>query len=437
MILKFYSTKNRSLQVSLHVAVQQGIAPDGGLFMPVEIPRLSPEQLRALKGCTFQEIAEVALRPFLQPELTPAQIGQLVQTAFNFEVPLRLLHKRTYVLELFHGPTLAFKDFGARFMAQLLKLLFDRRDKEITILVATSGDTGSAVARGFYGQKGVRVVLLYPSGKVSAIQEKQLTTLRKNVIAVEVKGDFDDCQRLVKMAFADSQLNEKLLLTSANSINIARLLPQALYYLYAGTQLECLESPLVFSVPSGNLGNLTGGLLARAMGLPVQRFVAALNSNRVFYHYLQTGAFRPAPVVPTISNAMDVGNPSNFFRILDLFNGNWLALSEVIYGASFSDEQTLQAIRQVYGQTGYVFDPHGAVGYLGLQHYLHNMGSGGNNVVLATAHPAKFKDVIERSIDCKTSTPQRLISALRGKKRSVQLSANFAEFKEWLLAEQV
>ncbi|MHB2153547.1 threonine synthase [Calditrichota bacterium GD2] len=433
--MRFYSTKNRSQTFSLKEAILQGLAPDGGLFMPESIPPLADQIINILPEMTFQEIALQMARPFLQQDFTETEIERLITQAFDFDVPLVPLTGELFVLELFHGPTLAFKDFGARFMARLVELITQKENKELTILVATSGDTGSAVAHAFYNKKNVRVILLYPSGMVSEIQEKQLTTLGANVTALEIEGTFDDCQRLVKQAFSDKDLRRKRNLTSANSINIARLLPQAFYYAYAVGQLPFKDRLVAVSVPSGNLGNLTGGLIARRMGVPIHQFVAGMNANDVFLQYLTSGRFTPRIVRPTISNAMDVGNPSNFFRILDLFEHDHQRIKSAIYGARFNDAWTRLAIKQAFEKYGYIFDPHGAVGLLAMEKFVQDCkAENWQKIVLETAHPAKFKDVVKESCGQKVQNPPRLAKTLQKEKKAILLDKDYSIFKEWLLS---
>ena len=432
--MQFYSTKNKNLRVPLKQAVLQGLAPDGGLFMPTLIPKLNPRVLQALPGMNFQEIALEMARLFLQDDVPERALRDMVEKAFDFSAPLHRLKEDLFVLELFHGPTLAFKDFGARFMAQLMAWLRRHEDREIFILVATSGDTGSAVAQGFFNVPGFRVVLLYPSGKVSEIQEKQLTTIGGNVTAIEVQGDFDDCQRLVKQAFVDEELRRKRLLSSANSINIARLLPQSFYYAAAWAQLPPSQRPLIVSVPSGNLGNLTAGVLAWRAGIPIGHFVSAMNVNDVFLHYLHQARFQPREVIPTLSNAMDVGNPSNFYRLLELFRHDHQAMRAMISGRRLTDRQTRAAMAEVYRRYAYVMDPHGAVGFAALKQTVQAQGrQGWNQIVLETAHPAKFKTVVEQCIDREVPVPERLQKALNGKKQAECISPSFQEFKQRLL----
>ncbi len=430
--MRFYSTRDRHTAYTFTQAVQLGLAPDGGLFLPETIPGLPDGFVQALPNLSFVEIATVMATPFLKTEFTEAEIVEMVEAAFPFSAPVVPLNNQYSVLELFHGPTLAFKDFGARFMAQVLQRVVERLSRPLTILVATSGDTGSAVAHGFWKKQGIRVVLLYPDGMVSGIQEQQLTTLGENIIALKVQGTFDDCQRLVKTAFLDETLRQQLRLTSANSINIARLLPQSFYYAAAIGQLGGLEQPVIFSVPSGNLGNLTGGILAAKMGLPVHRFLAALNRNDVFREFLQEGYFKPRKVIPTISNAMDVGNPSNLERIRALFNDDITAIRQTIEAYHFDDDATRHAIAHAYETHHYVFDPHGAVGYLAARTYAQTRKDV-HVVVLATAHPAKFNSVIQQVLGKEAPTPERLARWLTRQGQPYPISAHFEVFKAFLL----
>lgn len=445
--MQFYSTNNRKLRAPLRQAILKGLAEDGGLFMPERIPQLSTEFFISSIRLSFQEISFETLWPYFEDDIPLNILQEIIIDAFNFDVPLVRLTDKIYVLELFHGPTLAFKDFGARFMARVIPYLIRNSDDEITVLVATSGDTGSAVANGFLGAEGIKVVILYPSGRVSEIQEKQLTTMGNNITALEIKGVFDDCQKLVKTAFVDKELSQHMQLTSANSINIARLLPQSCYYIYAYTQLIKqinrrsdlrFDKSVVFSVPSGNFGNLTAGLIAKKMGLPVRRFIAATNINDSVPQYLEKGVFKPCPSHKTISNAMDVGNPSNFFRMLELYNNDIDAMRKDIYGVSFTDEQTKVAIVDVYKKYVYILDPHGAVGYLGLKNYLDtgcpSSLSKGSGIFLETAHPAKFLDVVQPLIREKIQIPQRLQKCLDKKKQSIVLSNKFEDLKAFLLS---
>ncbi|GIL21633.1 MAG: threonine synthase [Bacteroidota bacterium] len=427
--MKFYSTNNKNHKVDLRTAVIEGLAPDNGLYMPERIPVLDQSFIRSLPGLSFKEIGLEVTRTLLA-ELPEAEIQKLIDHTLQFDVPLVEIEPNVFALELFHGPTLAFKDFGARFLAGLLGYYAKEQDQEITILVATSGDTGSAVANAFLNVPGTRVVVLYPSGKVSVAQEKQFTTLGGNITALEINGTFDDCQRLVKQAFLDADLKKQYFLTSANSINLARLIPQSFYYFRAYAQLNT-TNPVVFTVPSGNFGNLTAGLLAQRMGLPIQQFVAATNANDVVPEFLKTEKFMPRSSVQTISNAMDVGNPSNFARMLELFNHDIEALKKCIKGYSFSDTETREAMQQVFNQTGYVLDPHGAVGYLGLKKFMSTQPTY-SGIFLETAHPAKFADVVEQTLKTKLEFPDRLQKFMQGEKKSVLVSAEFDAFKELL-----
>ncbi len=468
-----YSTNNKDNKVSFREALLQGLADDGGLFMPETLPHFSPTFLNSLRGLSFGELSfrlarEIFAQEILSGEIPERDLKRIISNALNFDAPLVHLNDEISVLELFHGPTLAFKDFGARFLAGMISHFGIERT---VVLVATSGDTGSAVANGFHNVPGVDVVILYPSGMVSKIQEQQLTTLGGNVTALEVNGTFDDCQRMVKEAFADTTLRKRLNLTSANSINIARLLPQSFYYFYAASQLSTHQSypagdpshltdnssqlagerPLVFSVPSGNFGNLTAGLLAMQMGLPVHCFIAAVNSNDIFPNYLQTGVFSPKPSVSTLSNAMDVGNPSNFARINSLYNSA-VAAGKVIFSRSYSDSQTIEAIREIYTRHNYLMDPHGAVGYLALKEYLACQPSDScqqdsllqnstpldlgnlqnysarhtnfNSIILETAHPAKFAETVESATGTKVKIPDSLSRSLQQEKRSKKIEVD-------------
>jgi len=432
--MQFYSTKQRNRLVSCREAILKGIPDDGGLFMPVNIDIMPSEFFRKISNLSFQEIAFEVAKNLLRNAIPHKILKNIITDTLNFNAPIIQLSNNLFVLELFHGPTLAFKDFAARFMARTMSYLISSTDRKLNVLVATSGDTGSAVAHGFYNIPGIRVIILYPSKKVSAVQEKQITTLGGNIIAFEVKGTFDDCQALVKQAFLDHDLANKLWLTSANSINVARLIPQSFYYFYAYAQLKNKELPVVFSVPSGNFGNLTAGLFAKIMGLPVSKFVAANNVNNTVYKYLKTGVFKPQPSIKTISNAMDVGNPSNFARILDLYDYNVEKMRKDIYGASFSDEQTKNAINEVYNEYNYIMDPHSAVGYLGLKEYLSKEQLLADGVFCATAHPAKFPDIVENVIGKKVEIPLRLKKYLNREKQSTVINKDFKDFKNLLLS---
>src|SRR6267154_4686030 len=383
--MKFYSTNDSKHVVNLQEAIINGLAPDTGLYMPERIPVFTPEFFNSLSERSFQEIAFDVAQAFVEDDISAGQLKKIIAHTIAFDAPLVEIEKNVFAVELFHGPTLAFKDFGARFMSQVLGHFVHRQKREIVILVATSGDTGSAVANGFLGVPGTRVVVLYPSGKVSEIQEKQFTTLGKNITAVEINGTFDDCQRLVKQAFLDQELKASFFLTSANSINIARLIPQSFYYFYAWSRLPRRKN-VVFSVPSGNFGNLTAGAIAQRMGLPIQHFVAATNINDFVPHYLTNKEFLPKSSTSTISNAMDVGNPSNFVRMLDLFHHDHAAMKKEITGYSFTDEETRNAMRAVFEKFNYILDPHGAIGYLGVKKY-QSQNAERVGVFLETAHP--------------------------------------------------
>lgn len=431
--MKFYSTNNPSIKVDLEQAVTQGLAPDNGLYMPESIPALPKEFFDTLEQKSFQEIAFAVARNIIGDDVPESELKRIVEHTIQFDAPIVKVEEDVFALELFHGPTLAFKDFGARFMSQLLGYFAKQQKQEIVILVATSGDTGSAVANGFLGVPGTRVVVLYPSGKVSDIQEKQFTTLGQNITALEVDGTFDDCQRLVKQAFLDEELKKQFYLTSANSINIARLIPQSFYYFYAYAQVKDKTKPVVFSIPSGNFGNLTGGLLAKRMGLPIHHFIAATNVNDVVPEYLHTKLFKPRASKQTISNAMDVGNPSNFDRILNLYSGDFERLSNDIYGCCFADEATQKAMRDVYSSKQYVMDPHGAIGYLGLKKYIKETKEKITGIFLETAHPAKFKDVVDETLGRKIEIPKPLMKFMQQTKKSISVQNRFDSFKNYLI----
>ena len=431
--MRFYSTNNPSRFTSLKEAVLQGLAGDNGLYMPEHIPALPKEFFQGLPEMTFREIAFAVADKFAGEEIPAPVLQKIIEHTLQFEAPLVHLDENISALELFHGPTMAFKDFGARFMSQLLGYFASQVKREVVILVATSGDTGSAVANGFLGVAGVRVIVLYPSGKVSDIQEKQFTTLDQNITALEVRGNFDDCQRLVKTAFLDQGLRDAFFLTSANSINIARLIPQTFYYFNAYARRRYSDKPVVFSVPSGNFGNLTGGLLAKRMGLPVRHFVAATNVNDEVPEYLKTGKMIPRPSEHTLSNAMDVGNPSNFARLIDLYQNDWNAICRDIKGYAFTDDQTVEAMQSVFREFKYLLDPHGAIGYLGLKQYLSENEGDVNGIFLETAHPAKFTEVVEKAIQQKVDLPPALKRFINGKKKSIMISNGYDDFKKTLL----
>jgi len=426
----------------------KGLPDDNGLFMPSEIPVLPASFFQNLKKYNFSEIAYEVCKTLIGEVIPESKLKEIVEHAVNFPAPVVSLDEQTHVLELFHGPSLAFKDFGARFMAQLMGHFNEGEDKELTILVATSGDTGGAVAAGFYKTPGIRVVILYPSGKVSALQEKQLTTLGHNITALEVDGTFDDCQALVKQAFLDKDLTTRQRLSSANSINIARLIPQSFYYIESYKQLKTkenagrahvekihefsLRAPLVFSIPSGNFGNLTAGLLVKKMGLPVHSFIAATNTNDVVPQYLATGEYKPRPSTRTLSNAMDVGNPSNFARMLDLDSSTWNIMKEDIKGYAYTDAETCVGVREVFDKYKYIIDPHGAVGYLAFRAF-QKANPDVQGVILETAHPSKFLDTVEETIEQKVEIPERLAILADKKKKAIQIGIDFAGFKSWLM----
>lgn len=430
--MQLYSTKNKSKLFSLEEAVVKGLPDDNGLFMPAEIPLLPMGFFKEMQQISFQDIAFTVAQILIGDSVPKDEIKKIVYRAVNFEAPIIEIEKNIYVLELFHGPTLAFKDFGARFMSGLLQYFVNKQEKKLTILVATSGDTGGAVASGFYDVEGIEVIILYPSKKVSGLQEKQLTTLGKNITALEVDGTFDDCQHLVKHAFLDTEINKHLRLTSANSINIARLIPQTFYYFNAIAQLKTSEQKIVFSVPSGNFGNLTAGLIAKQMGLPIHQFIAATNANDVVPNYLLNGIFSPKASVATISNAMDVGNPSNFYRMMDLYDNNLRKISEDIVGVSITDKETKQTIKEVFKSNNYLLDPHGAVGYCALKKYAAE-NSFDKAIFLETAHPAKFPETVEEVTHEKIVLPKQLSDLISKTKSSVLMSKGFDDFKEFLL----
>ncbi|MDR0798503.1 MAG: threonine synthase [Dysgonamonadaceae bacterium] len=432
--MNYYSTNKQSPLVDLQDAVVNGLAPDKGLYMPERIQRLPDSFFDTIAAKSFHEIADEVAVAFFGEDIDPRIVKALTEDTLSFDTPL-VPAGDVYALELFHGPTLAFKDVGARFMARVLQYFIERQGvDDVRILVATSGDTGSAVANGFLGMEGIRVYVLYPKGKVSPIQECQFTTLGKNITALEIDGTFDDCQALVKQAFLDPELTSRMQLTSANSINVARFLPQAFYYFHAYAQWRRLgiEVDPVICVPSGNFGNLTAGLIAWRMGLPIKRFIAANNRNDVFLEYLQTGVYAPRPSVQTLANAMDVGNPSNFARILDLFNHDYRSITSIISGYSCSDEDIRETIKNCYETTGYLLDPHGACGYAALRQGLR---SGERGLFLETAHPAKFKDTVEPIIGQNVEIPERLQAFMKGEKRSVALGKDFEGFKRFLSAD--
>ncbi len=453
--MKYYSTNNQAPLASLEKAVVKGLAEDRGLYMPERIKQLPQEFFDHIQDMTFQQVACTVADAFFGEDVPQADLHRIVCDTLQFDCPIVPVKDNIYALELFHGPTLAFKDVGARFMARLLQYFIKKESdgREVNVLVATSGDTGSAVANGFLGVDGIHVFVLYPKGKVSPIQECQFTTLGQNITAVEVDGVFDDCQRLVKSAFMDDELNRHMRLTSANSINVARFLPQAFYYFWAYAQVKKVKSEsgtgaaksesgtgavksddlLTICVPSGNFGNICAGLFAKRMGLPISHFIAANNANSVFYEYLQTGRYEARPSVQTIANAMEVGDPSNFARIYDLYGKSHARIAADISGCTYTDAQIADTIRTAYSTTGYLCDPHGACGLRALEEQLQ---AGHVGVFLETAHPAKFKDTVEPIIGTSVQIPPRLAAFMQGEKQSVPMTAAFADFKSWLLSLQ-
>jgi len=429
--MNFYSTKKQVTPVDLKTAVLNSLPADNGLYMPSELNTISNDFWENIESYTFQEIAFELAKTLMQDTIDHAVLKEIVYDAVNFDAPVIQLDENLHCLELFHGPSLAFKDFGARFMARLMRHLNDS-DKELDILVATSGDTGGAVALGFYDVPGIRVSILYPSGKVSLLQEKQLTTLGKNITAYEVDGTFDDCQALVKAAFLDDELNEKFSLSSANSINIARLIPQSFYYAWAYRQIKNKEKAVAMCVPSGNFGNITAGLFAKKMGLPIEKYIAANNRNDVFKKYWETGEFVAQKSVRTPSNAMDVGNPSNFQRLMDLYDNKVEKIKEDTEAFSFDDVQTLNAVKELKDKYNYIACPHTAVAYLGAKAYLENHP--GHQVIFqATAHAAKFLDIVEEQLGETVPVPEALEVLRNKEKKAIQLGVEFGAFKSELL----
>ena len=445
--MKYYSTNGNAPIADLQKAVVKGLAEDRGLYMPEEIYTLPKAFINDMPGMKFQDIAYNVAQNFFGDDVDGDALQDIVYDTLSFDCPVVKVTENIYALELFHGPTLAFKDVGARFMARLLGYFLRMGSRRgtathgmVNVLVATSGDTGSAVANGFLGVEGIHVYVLYPKGKVSPIQECQFTTLGKNITAIEVDGVFDDCQALVKSAFMDEELNNHMKLTSANSINVARFLPQAFYYFNAYARMKALglADELVMCVPSGNFGNICSALFGHEMGLPIKRFIAANNANDVFYNYLQTGKYEPKASVQTLANAMDVGDPSNFARILNLYSKNNALTPEathhritnLISGATYSDEQIKETMRQCYSETGYILDPHGACGFRALQE---NLKPGEVGVFCETAHPAKFKEKVDDILGIDIEIPARLRAFMEGEKQSVELSKDFADFKSYLM----
>lgn len=431
----YYSTNGKAPRATLEEAVVKGLAGDRGLYMPEKIKRLPHEFYDNIADMSFHEIAIKVADAFFGEDIEREALEEIVCDTLSFDCPVVRVTDNIYSLELFHGPTLAFKDVGARFMARLLQYFIKKENKrEVNVLVATSGDTGSAVANGFLGVDGINVYVLYPKGKVSKIQECQFTTLGNNITAIEVDGVFDDCQRLVKSAFMDEELNRHMNLTSANSINVARFLPQSFYYFNAYARMRQLgmADKLVVCVPSGNFGNITAALFGHEMGLPIHRFIAANNANDIFFKYLQTGEYKPMPSKQTIANAMDVGDPSNFARIYDLYKGSYDRIKSLIGGATYSDQQIREAMRRCYNENGYVLDPHGACGYQALKDMLED---GETGVFCETAHPAKFKETVENAINTEINIPPRLAEFMKGKKDCVNMTNSFSDFKAFLMGK--
>lgn len=433
--MELYSTNKISPNVSLGHAVMTGLPPDNGLYLPTDTPQLPASLIDNLSDFSFQNIAFEVSKNLIGDEVDNSSLLKIITEAINFDAPVKQLDENLNVLELFHGPTLAFKDFGARFMSRLMQYFLQRQQKKVNILVATSGDTGGAVGHGFYGVEGIEVTILYPKNKVSELQEKQLTTIGGNVTTLEVDGNFDDCQHLVKTAFLDKDLNQSLTLSSANSINIARLIPQSFYYFHAFAQLQKEGKPIAYCVPSGNFGNLCGGLLAHKMGLPVEKFIVATNANDIVPQYLKSGSFIPKASLKTIANAMDVGNPSNFARMLALFEFDEIALKSKISGFAFDDVQNKEAIKEVYDKYNYTMCPHTAIAYLGAKAWQRQSNSSANTILLSTAHPAKFIDVVAPIIDTEIKLPKALAEAYDKEKKVVDMRNDFQQFKDFLLAQ--
>ena len=432
--MKYYSTNKQAPLADLRKAVVKGLAEDKGLYMPETINRLPQEFFDNIQDISFQDIAYNVASAFFGEDVELDALQEIVYDTLRFDCPVAKITDNIYSLELFHGPTLAFKDVGARFMARLLRYFIRMEDEEqVNVLVATSGDTGSAVANGFLGVEGIHVYVLYPKGKVSPIQECQFTTLGQNITAIEIDGVFDDCQALVKSAFMDKELNQHMKLTSANSINVARFLPQAFYYFnaYARMKEQGLANQLVMCVPSGNFGNICSALFGHRMGLPIKRFIAANNSNDIFYNYLLTGKYEPRPSIQTLANAMDVGDPSNFARIYDLYNGSHEQITKLISGATYNDQQIRETMRECFAETGYILDPHGACGYRALKEGLKKEEIG---VFCETAHPAKFKEKVDDILSIDIEIPKRLAEFMKGEKKSVPMSKDFADFKKFLMS---
>ncbi|MFY9242063.1 MAG: threonine synthase [Polaribacter sp.] len=426
--MNYYSLHHKSPKTTFKNAVVEGLAKDRGIYFPENITPLSKEFIDNIENYTHHEIAYEVIKQFVGDEIPTSTLKEIIEKTVSFDFPLVTIDENIASLELFHGPTMAFKDVGAKFMAQCLEYFNQGNKEEVTVLVATSGDTGGAVANGFLGAKGVNVVILYPSGKVSDIQEKQLTTLGQNITALEVDGVFDDCQEMVKTAFLDEEITKTL--TSANSINVARWLPQMFYFFFAYKELQSKNKDLIFSVPSGNFGNICAGMMAQKLGLPIKHFVASTNVNDTVPNYLVDGIYKPKPSKATISNAMDVGNPSNFIRIQELFNNDLEALKSAFSSYSFSDDETRETMKKIYSNSGYVADPHGAVGYLGLKK--HGLKENEFGVFLETAHPVKFLDVVEDTLPVKVEIPEQIKSVIDQKKVAIKASS-YQDLKDFLM----
>jgi threonine synthase len=430
--MKYYSTNKESPMASFKEATIKGQAPDKGLYFPETIPQIDKGLIDDIEKVSNEEIAFQVITPYVANEINEDDLFKIVSETVNFPIPLVKVNDNIFSLELFHGPTLAFKDVGARFMSRCLGYFLKNENQKVTVLVATSGDTGGAVANGFYDVPGVDVIILYPSGKVSAVQEKQLTTLGKNIHALEIEGNFDDCQQMVKQAFTDKDISQKLFLTSANSINVARWLPQQFYYFFAYKQWQDKDHAPVISVPSGNFGNICAGILAKQSGLPVHHFIAACNVNDTVTKYLQTEIFQTQTAVPTLSNAMDVGNPSNFIRIMEIFHHQFPDLAKTLSSYNISDEETMAAIKEVYETSGYTLDPHGAVGYLSLKRFLQTH-PGRKGIFLETAHPVKFPGAVEKATSKEIDLPSAISSLMKSEKKSNKMNASYETFKNFLL----
>lgn len=429
--MKYYSLNKKAPNATFKDAVIKGIAPDKGLYFPENITPLPDSFFENIDTLSYETIAFEAIKQFVTPDIPEDVLKTIIAETLAFDFPVVEINKEISTLELFHGPTMAFKDVGARFMARCLGYFNQNNTKNVTVLVATSGDTGGAVAHGFLGVKGVNVVILYPSGKVSYIQEKQLTTLKKNITALEVDGVFDDCQDMVKRAFLDEELTNKMQLTSANSINVARWLPQMFYFFFAYKQLHKTHKNIVFSVPSGNFGNICAGMMAKQLGLPIHHFIASNNENNVVTEYLKTQLYQPKPSIQTISNAMDVGNPSNFIRIQEIYKSNFENLKSDLSSYSFSDDETRNGLIELYEDHNYIADPHGAVGFLGCKAYLEN-DKNAHCVFLETAHPTKFLDIVTDIIKENMALPPQIEAVIDKKKKAIPIS-NYEDLKNELI----